>query len=267
MIAEIISTGTELLLGKVANTNAAWLASRLSSIGVIVKRITVIGDELNEIIQVITEALSRDVDLLITTGGLGPTDDDMTMLAISKAIKRDLVKSKKVIQDWYKRYGDDLLKRLPIIEKMAWVPKGSLILLNPIGMAPGIIVKYKKSFIIALPGVPKEMMAIYNKYVHSFILRLLHKSFLVEGNLTVRELPEALVNKIVRECIDRNLISEGKLYVKTRVLGMGKVDIILISRTETLNRNKIEELLNNIKKELMKQGAYVGEIRVKELKI
>ena len=96
-IAEVICIGNELLIGKTLNTNATWLAGQLTSQGLDVKRITVAGDEINEIRSVICEALKRKVQIIIVTGGLGPTFDDKTLEGIACALKRKLVVNSKAL--------------------------------------------------------------------------------------------------------------------------------------------------------------------------
>ncbi len=247
MIAEIISTGTELLLGKVVNTNAAWLASQLSRLGIIVKRITVVGDDVEDICSVISEALRRNVDIIIITGGLGPTKDDVTLEGLSKAIGKKLIEYEEVIQDFKKRLGEKFMKKLPIVRKMALLPEGSKPLLNPVGMAPGVMVKCGKTYIFALPGVPKEMEAIFEKYIKPFLKKLANVSVKsIEVSLLIKGLPEALVDQLIRELLEREKLKD--VYVKTRVIEEG-VELIIMLKHTGINidnfRKRIRELIES----------------------
>lgn len=139
---EIISIGNELLIGKTLNTNAQWLAKRLTTLGLNVHRITTISDDVEEISAAVKEAILRKPDFLITTGGLGPTFDDKTLKGITKALGTRLEKNKeasKMIEEKYKIYakeqGLEKIELTPARMKMAKLPKGAKPLLNPVGTA------------------------------------------------------------------------------------------------------------------------------------
>ncbi|MCS7368587.1 MAG: molybdopterin-binding protein [archaeon GBS-70-058] len=187
-VIEIISIGEELLIGKIVNTNAQWIAKKLTDMGWKVRRITTIGDDVNEIISAIRESLSRGTKVIITTGGLGPTFDDKTIEAISKATNRRLILDENVlkeIEEKLKRRGRTLSEPA---KKMAYIPEGSKIINNLIGTAPGIILEHEGTTIIALPGVPSEMEDMFEREITK-ILEFKHK--LQEKELTIYNVPEA----------------------------------------------------------------------------
>lgn len=165
LTCEIISVGNELLIGKVVNTNASWLADRLTKLGIVIKRIITIGDDLNEISSCVREALSRKPSFIITTGGLGPTYDDKTIEGLAIALERKLTinpEALEMVKRKYEAMGESLTEaRL----KMAKMPEGAIPLYNPIGTAPAVKISYKSIVIYALPGVPREMEAIFNETV------------------------------------------------------------------------------------------------------
>lgn len=159
MHAEILSVGTELLLGQIVNTNAAYLSRRLSEIGIDLFRQVAVGDNLERIRAALLEALER-AEVVVITGGLGPTADDLTAQAIAAALGRDLVldeESAARIRCLLQSRGVTLLESHL---KQARVPAGARILPNPIGTAPGFIVERDGRVVCALPGVPCEMEAI-----------------------------------------------------------------------------------------------------------
>jgi len=163
--AEIISIGNELLIGKTVNTNASWLALRLTHLGVDVRRILVIGDSVEEISSCLEESLERDLEVIVTTGGLGPTYDDMTLEGVAMAARVPLEENREALQmirESYKRIG---LELTPARIKMSRMPRGANPLRNPVGTAPGCGLRFERTLIVSLPGVPKEMQAIFDESV------------------------------------------------------------------------------------------------------
>jgi len=165
LTCELISIGNELLMGKVVNTNASWLADRLTRLGVAVKRIIVVGDDLEEISSCVKEVLSRKPSFIITTGGLGPTYDDKTLEGLAMALDRELAvhpEALEMVRRKYESMGEGLTEARI---KMARIPEGSEPLHNPVGTAPAVRISYGSTIIYALPGVPREMEAIFNENV------------------------------------------------------------------------------------------------------
>ncbi len=169
---EIISVGNELLIGKTLNTNAKWLAEQATSLGITVKRVTVISDDVQEIAEVVREALGRKPQFIITTGGLGPTFDDKTLEGIAEALNRKLEVSRealKMIREKYEEYAKEKggapfdLTRARV--KMAKLPEKGEAIPNPVGTAPSVRVDLEETVLIALPGVPAEMKAIFKATV------------------------------------------------------------------------------------------------------
>ncbi|MCK4474444.1 competence damage-inducible protein A, partial [Candidatus Bathyarchaeota archaeon] len=143
---EIICVGNELLIGKTLNTNAHWLAKRITSLGSSVKRITVVGDEVNEIAKAVREALQRKPRFIITVGGLGPTFDDKTLEGVAEALKGELEvdeKALEMVKEKYETYfREGRMERAELTPprvKMARLPKGAKPLPNPVGTAPGVM--------------------------------------------------------------------------------------------------------------------------------
>ncbi len=156
MKAETISIGTELLLGQITDTNAVWIAERLSEVGVDLYFRTTVGDNVGRIVDAITHALTR-ADVIITTGGLGPTVDDMTREAVAKATNRDLVLDEKLltqIRERFSKWGSPMSENNV---RQAYVPRDSTPIENPVGTAPVFIVETNSKYVISLPGVPREM--------------------------------------------------------------------------------------------------------------
>lgn len=167
-ILEIITIGTELLLGEITDTNSTYIARTLRDHGIDIYRITTIGDNPNRIALTIKEALKR-ADIIITTGGLGPTIDDPTRLAVAKATDRELVFSPELweqVQDRFKLYDH---KATENNRRQAYIPEGAIPITNPVGTAPCYIVEIGNASVISLPGVPREMEKILRESVIPFL--------------------------------------------------------------------------------------------------
>ncbi len=171
MVAELISVGTEILLGNIVNTNAAYLSEQCARLGLSLYFQTVVGDNEERLTQALTQAISRS-DIVILTGGLGPTKDDLTKEVTAKAAGRKLVedpKARKVVADFFEARR---IKQKDITEnnwKQALVPEGATVLPNPNGTAPGLIVDCQGKQVILLPGPPGEMRPMFEKSVFPYL--------------------------------------------------------------------------------------------------
>lgn len=170
MNAEIIAVGTELLLGNIVNTNAQYLSERLSEAGIDVFYQSVVGDNPNRLRSCLEQALSR-ADLLVVTGGLGPTQDDLTKETAAELMQLPLVLHQPSL-DRMKAYFQAVGRPMtPNNEKQAMLPQGSLVLKNDCGTAPGCIMERGDQAVILLPGPPIEMKTMYDGYVRPYLMR------------------------------------------------------------------------------------------------
>ena len=208
LYVEILNTGSELLDGRVVNTNGAWVAGRCSAHGLRVRRITVVGDELGEISSAIREILSRKPALLIITGGLGPTPDDMTAKAIAEALGKELKLDRDALAMLRRFYGQELT---PAREKMAWLPEGARALENPVGAAPGMMVEHGGTKLIALPGVPAEMEAMFEAHVEPILAELARGIMRFEAHFLTFGVREADIADVLEDIAER----APEVYVKT----------------------------------------------------
>lgn len=177
-IAEIITIGTELLLGEIQDTNSKYLARVLRDIGVDLYRLTTVGDNPQRIAATITEALTR-ADIVITTGGLGPTIDDPTRQAVAEAMEVELEYQPElweVIISRFKRYNRQPSENN---KRQAFIPKGATVIENMVGTAPAFVFESKQKSIISLPGVPREMEYI----TQNFVLNYLKTRYLLENTI------------------------------------------------------------------------------------
>ncbi len=154
--AEIITIGTELLLGEIIDTNSRFLAQSMRDAGIDLFRITTVGDNISRIAQAIQQSLER-CDIVLTTGGLGPTVDDPTRDAVAQAVGVNSVYHPELWDQIQKRFQK--LGRLPTENnrRQAYIPEGAIAIENPVGTAPIFVVDYQSKLVISLPGVPSEM--------------------------------------------------------------------------------------------------------------
>jgi nicotinamide-nucleotide amidase len=167
MNAEVISIGDELLIGQVINTNQAFIAEKLNSIGISVGRMTTVGDDENAILQSFSEALATH-DLVLVTGGLGPTHDDITRTVVCKFFGTDLVVNEEALErvkGFFEKRG--LLPK-KINEDQALVPRSCTVIQNHHGTAPGFLFERNGHHLMAMPGVPFEMKAMVEGFVLPF---------------------------------------------------------------------------------------------------
>jgi len=170
MNAEIISIGSELLLGQILDTNTSSIAKKLAASGVELIRTATVGDDLRRIKEVIREAIARS-NIVITTGGIGPTEDDLTREAVAEVFNRPLQFQPHLmeqIEALFKRRGFRMAENN---RKQAFIPEGGIPVENPKGTAPGFIVEYPNGAIISVPGVPLEMEYLMETSVIPYLRR------------------------------------------------------------------------------------------------
>ncbi len=165
MRAEIVAIGSELLLGQLVDTNTSYIAKRFAENGIELIQTSTVGDDLQRMKEVIREAINRS-QIVITTGGIGPTEDDLTREAIAEVFQRPLTFQPHLmeqIENLFKRRGFRMAENN---RKQAYIPEGSIPIENPKGTAPGFILETSKGAVISIPGVPVEMeYLIENKVI------------------------------------------------------------------------------------------------------
>src|SRR5690554_5627592 len=160
MNAEILAVGTELLMGQIVNTNAQYISERLNSIGINVYFHSVVGDNPKRLESSIKLALERS-DLVVITGGLGPTKDDITKEKVAEVFGKRMVlheESLKRIKDYFVKLGREMTDNNA---KQAYFPEGSIVIENNKGTAPGCIIESDNKFVVILPGPPREMQPMF----------------------------------------------------------------------------------------------------------
>jgi nicotinamide-nucleotide amidase len=244
---EIVCVGNELLIGKVLNTNAHWLSKRATTMGIDVKRITVVRDVVTEISDVICEVLRRKPQFLITTGGLGPTFDDMTLKGVAEALHRKLAINEEALQMVKGKYaeyaktrnvGGDAMTEPRV--KMATLPEGTVPIKNPTGTAPGVRADVGGTVLIVLPGVPAEMEIIFESYV----VPLLRQASGDRGFYEKSIFADRIMESVLAPLIDMVMHDNPCVYIKSHPKREeGKPHIELHFSTSGTPSDKAEEKL------------------------
>ena len=191
MLAEIITIGDELLIGQVIDTNSAFIAKQLNKIGVSVYQITSVQDDKSHILQALNDAESH-VDIIILTGGLGPTKDDITKRTILEYFNDTLVHDASVLENieelWKSYVGGSLLQ---VNKDQALVPSKAYVLMNKLGTAPGMWIKKNDKVFISLPGVPYEMQSLIENQVIPQLRKTYHCPYIMHKTLLIYGLGES----------------------------------------------------------------------------
>lgn len=200
MITEIISVGTELLLGQILNTNAQYLSVELSQMGLDVYYQTTVGDNPARMKETIIRALGRS-DIIILTGGLGPTQDDITKFMVAESLGLEMVEDQKTV-NWLKAFFDERGRQMtPNNLRQAIFPVGAKIFENKNGTAPGCVVESGDKSIIVLPGPPREMKPMFNDSVKPYLEE--KSGFVISSRvLRVFGVGESKVEHQIRDIID-----------------------------------------------------------------
>ena len=226
MNVEILSTGTELLRGKNVDTNAAWIAQQLARAGLEVRHHQTVDDHFGRLVDAFKLAASRS-DLILLTGGLGPTEDDYTRAAVEEAFHRPLVYREAIwkrIQERFRKYGT---RMAAINKRQAYLPRGSTLLPNPHGTAPGFLLRQGGVALVAMPGPPREMQPMFRDHVLPKIRT--RAEFAVWEGYSYG-LPEGTVDEIVNRIV-------GKRASYGLTVRIGRVNIFV--RAEGPRRKQV----------------------------
>ncbi len=168
MKAEVIAIGSELLLGQIIDTNSSYIAKRLAESGIGLAQTATVGDDLQRMKEVIREAINRS-QIVITTGGIGPTEDDLTREAIAEVTEHPLIFQPHLMEQIENLFKTRGFRMAENNRKQAYIPEGAIAIENPKGTAPGFIVETSGGTIISIPGVPSEMEYLMENRVIPYI--------------------------------------------------------------------------------------------------
>ena len=198
--AEIICVGTELLLGDIINTNAAFLSKQLAELGISVYFQTVVGDNPARLKRALAESASR-CDLIITSGGLGPTYDDLTKETVSEFFGRKLIRNEEILRELETYFAQTNKKMTENNKKQADIPEGAIIFRNDYGTAPSVGIEGENVTAILLPGPPRELEPIFMEQVMPYLQKRTG-SVLVSKNINIFGMGESFVESILRSLME-----------------------------------------------------------------
>ena len=250
MRVELVSVGTELLLGDIVNTNTAYLSRELAALGFGVFRQTTVGDNRERLIKTLDSAFLEN-DTVIITGGLGPTDDDITKECAAEYFGREFYFHE---YSWVKilerltRSGRNIITENN--KKQAMIPEGAIVLENFCGTAPGIIIEENNKRIILLPGPPREMRDMFEKSVKPYLEKFSNKHF-ISKYVRFYGIGESLLETKIKDIMDNQTNPTLALYAKT-----GEVLLRITASSE--DKNECEQLISEQLKEIEKiVGEYI----------
>jgi nicotinamide-nucleotide amidase len=265
MKAEIITIGTELLIGQIVDTNSAHIAQRLTPLGIEVRYVTSVGDSRVEMAEILNLALGRS-QIIIITGGLGPTDDDLTREVVSQVTGRELVFQQHLmdqIEALFRRRG---FRMVESNRRQAFLPDGAIPIENPMGTAPGFILEEEGKAVITLPGVPREMRFLMEEAVIPYLRRKfsVEKETVQNKVLRVCGLGESSVNEQIADLIREGqnpsiglLASPGDIKIRIMARGRRPSEAqSLIQGVETQIRKRLGVLIYGVNEETL-EGSVV----------
>ena len=259
MLAEIITIGDEILIGQIVDTNSAWIAAQLNAIGVRVKQITSVSDERSHILEAFNAAASR-ADVIIITGGLGPTKDDITKKTLAEyfgvGFKQDAA-SLDIIQGIFKRHNRPLLD---INRQQADVLENCTVLLNKNGTAPGMWMEHEGKVYISMPGVPFEMMYLVEEEVLPRIKERFRLEAIVHHTILTAGIGESFLAELIAEAEDA-LPSHIKLAYLPK-LGQVRLRLSAYGQDEAALKAEVQAYADKI---AAIAGSYIVTSEDKEL--
>ncbi|NLY44228.1 MAG: competence/damage-inducible protein A [Clostridiaceae bacterium] len=244
MKAEIIAVGTELLLGQILNTNAQYLSVQLSQLGIDVFFQTVVGDNAMRLEETVRTALQR-AEVVILTGGLGPTKDDLTKETVAKILDIPLKLHQESL-DRIKGYFEKMCRPMSSNnEKQAMLPEGCIVLPNDVGTAPGCIVEKDKNIVILLPGPPNEMQLMFKQHVYPY-LRSRSPFIIYSKVLRVFGTGEASLAEELMDIFENQTNPPVTPYAK-----QGEVTLRITAKAE--NEEEAKKLIEPLEQEIRKR--------------
>jgi nicotinamide-nucleotide amidase len=256
MKAEIISIGDELLIGQVINSNQAYIAEKLNSVGIFGDKMTTIGDDENEILSAFHQAYSTH-DIVTVTGGLGPTHDDITRDVVCKFFNTDSIIDNDALENVKRIFARRKSAPLKINEDQALVPRNCTVIQNRLGTAPGYFFDQGGKFFIVMPGVPYEMKAMMEDFVLPFFEKHKTGSVIRHRTLKTTGIPESFLAEQIGDI--KNIFSPdsgitlaflpSSLGVRLRITSKANSEDEAdnkIRGVETKLRNKIEKYIYTV---------------------
>lgn len=251
MKAEIISIGSEILRGQITDTNANFIAQKLAELSIDLNYISAVGDNQKMLLSLLKKAFFRS-DLIITTGGLGPTEDDITYQVIAKTLHLKLIKSPEAEKNLKMILHTIKIKLSPSNLKQAYLPEGAKVIINKYGTAPAMILEKDNKIICSFPGVPHEMKKLIEENLIPYLKEKFPPSIIKKSKtLKITGLGEASVNELIRDYINKQTNFSFGIYANPD-------DIQVQVTTQAPTEKEVEKLLQSSANQLTKiLGDYI----------
>ena len=275
MTAEILCVGTELLLGNIINTNAAFLSRELAAIGIFTYYQSVVGDNAGRLKESLALSLSR-ADIVIITGGLGPTYDDLTKETVAEHFGLSIKMHEESLERLKKMFAQYNREMTPNNQKQAMMPEGCVVFSNNYGTAPGLAVENrdgnKNKTVVMLPGPPREMEPIFIEEVKPFLLKKQNNIILVSKTINIFGMGESQVEHKLRDLMQNSVnptiapyAKEGEVELRVTASGADeKACVDLINPAVEKIKNEIGDFIYGIDVKSL-QNAVVSKLREKNL--
>ena len=262
----MLAVGKELLIGRTLNTNAHWVGKRLARLGIMLKQVTTVDDDLGEIASAFRAITKRSPDFLIVVGGLGPTPDDMTLRGVARALGVGLRKNPEalsLIRAHYTRRGMADIELTPARLKMARLPAGAEPVVNESGTAPGVRLAAGGTVVFCLPGVPAEMRGIFRKKVEPEVRGRLGRLYRRCVTMYLEGVLESALAPAIEEAVRRH----PGAYVKSHPRGVREgvsrieLDIAVVGKTRERTYGEGEAIREEMRRGVAGLGGKVLSIR------
>jgi len=260
MKTSILSIGSELNLGQIVNTNSQFIAEEIAAIGLECNFMMTARDEIDDIVHIVKMA-QKVSDIILISGGLGPTSDDITREAVAKAFGLSLVKDSRLdatSTKFLKRIKNENIQKNLL--KQSYIPQGSKPFVPKVGSASGFYINKNKKHIFSIPGVPKEMKSMFEADVIPLLKEILHKenkgektSILKRETLLTTDISESEIEDNIREIIKKTSKDNVKIGI-TAAPGLIKIIIVVEASSQEEADKKIKKYVENITK---KVGNYI----------
>ena len=258
----MLAVGKELLIGRTMNSNAYWVGKRLARMGTMLREITTVDDDLDEIASSFRATVDRKPDFLIVVGGLGPTPDDMTLRGIANGMGLALRRNEQalaLIREHYAKRGLEQIELTPARLKMARLPAGANAVVNEVGTAPGVRLVMGRTTVYCLPGVPVEMRGIFRRTVEPEIRKRL-------GNLYRKYVTmklEGVLESALAPVIAKEMKKHPGAYIKSHPRGIKEgvsrieLDIAVVGEDRRRTDAEGEEIAGDMRREIENAGGSV----------
>ncbi|MEI6815936.1 MAG: competence/damage-inducible protein A [Bacteroidota bacterium] len=243
MLCEIITIGDEILIGQIVDTNSAWMAKELNKAGILVKQITSVSDNKQHIIKALDEAKSR-ADIILITGGLGPTKDDITKATLCEYFNTTLARNWDAYRLIKTIFDARALPVTPTNEKQADLPINCTPIMNSKGTAPGMWFDEDGKVFVSMPGVPYEMMAIMSEFVIPKLKEKFELPFIIHQTILIQGIGESFLSDKIEKW-ELALPSNCKLaYLPS--IGMLRLRISAVGKDKHMLQKQVQELVESL---------------------